>query len=133
MVKFPQWSGDNREEVFRYWDTADQGASKLAPAGQHSMKLVDWQPRTNKNNLPYLLFRFEVVDGPYKGDVAFHSEFTTAKAVKHARDFCNLMGVDPRRSPTEYGEILAIVTVVERKGDSGKVWTEISEIEKPEN
>lgn len=109
------------------------------PAGRYLAIIVDSQLKPTKNGLgKYLEFKFEIVDGPFKGRSVWerltieHPNGTTVKIAKgNLSSICRAVNrMQPSDSVELHGIPLVIVVGLKKRDDNGEMTNVVKAFEK---
>lgn len=103
---------DDRSFLDNYDDVQAAQPLELLPSGVYETTLTKWSGgKSNKNQTPFILLTFTVLDGKYRGQKIFHRLYWTKDSAQYSRQKCEELGIDPRKNPEDYGEIRCSVSV----------------------
>lgn len=105
-------------------DFDDVQGLDVVPDGKYIAILTDWKSERNKNDKPCVVLTCQIVDGDYSGRTLFYYRYWTVKAKDGSKKFFKSMGIDPRRSVSDYPEIWVEIVTKVKDGFNGQ-FTEV--------
>ncbi|MDO4574975.1 MAG: hypothetical protein Q4D98_07150 [Planctomycetia bacterium] len=102
---------DDRSFLENYDDVQAAGAVEQLPPGTYEALLSGWRgSKSNRKQTPYILLTFTVSEGEYRGAKIFYRLYWTESSAPYSRGTCEKLGIDPRKTPEDYGKIQCSVT-----------------------
>ena len=117
-------SGD--DDFFAGWDNAK--APKPVPPGTYIAVLTNWTRIHNSNGTPNLKFSYRIERGEYAGQFVTDLKAMTKAAMGWTREFCVSLGIDPRRSVSDYPEIWVEVVTSVKNGVGNRQYAEVQSV-----
>lgn len=110
---------DDRSFLDNYDDVQAALPLEQLPPGVYETTLTKWSgDKSNKKQTPFILLTFAVLDGEYRGQKIFYRLYWTKDSAQYSRRMCEdsrrmceVLGIDPRKNPEDYGEIRCSVSV----------------------
>ena len=88
------------------------------PAGTYVAVLTGWTQIRNSNGTPNLKFSYRIERGEYAGQIVTDLKAMTKAAMGWTKQFCDSIGIDPRKDVSNYPEIwVELVTTIQDSTD----------------
>ena len=114
------------DDFFAGWDNAK--APVQVPAGKFIAILTGWKTERNKNGTPCVKLSYQIARGDYSGQIITEQRFLTAQAMGFTKVFFDSMGLDPRRSVSDYPEIWVELVTTIQDGADGRSYTNVQSV-----
>ena len=99
------------------------------PAGTYIAVLTNWTQIHNSNGTPNLKFSYRIERGEYTGQFITDLKAMTKAAMGWTREFCISLGIDPRRSVSDYPEIwVELKTILKDSNSNGRQYYEVQSV-----
>ena len=121
-------SNSGSEDFFAGWDNAK--APVKVPSGKYIAILTGWKTDRNKNGTPCVKLSYQIASGDYSGQFITEQRFLTAKAMGRTKQFFDSMGLDPRRSVSDYPEIWVELVTMIQDGADGRSYTNVQAVQR---
>lgn len=85
--------------------------------GIYLAELSHWEFGTGrKTQNKYTRFHFRILGSAYKGNEVYHYAMWTSEAEGYSKEYCELLGIDPRKTANDYPAIYAEIIIQKREG-----------------
>lgn len=122
----PQNEDMNNDDFFAGYDEARIPVQ--VPAGTYEAILTGWKTDRNKNGTPCVKLSYQIARGDYSGQIITEQRFLTAQAMGFTKVFFDSMGLDPRRSVSDYPEIWVELITTIQDGIDGRSYTNVQSV-----
>jgi len=120
---YSYWNNGNsdnsgNDNFFDGWDNAKDPVP--IPPGTYIAVLTSWKPICNSNGTPNLKFSYRIERGEYAGQIVTDLKAMTKAAMGWTKQFCNSLGIDPRKPVSDYPEIWVELQTTVQDGSDGR-------------
>ncbi len=112
-------------DFFDGWDNAKTPVR--VPAGTYIAVLTGWETGFNRQT-PQLKFTYRIERGEFAGQLIIGQRALTTKAMGYTRQFCDSLGIDPRRSVSDYPKIWVELKTILKDGSNGRTFSEVQSV-----
>ena len=121
------WNSNSmNDDFFAGYD--DARIPVRVPAGKYIAVLTGWKTDLNKNGNRCVKLTYQIASGDYSGQIVTEQRFLTAAAMGYTKQFFDSMGINPRRSVSDYPEIWVELVTTVQDGADGRQYTNVQAV-----